>query len=83
MKQINSADELQSGHWYLITTETESYSVFFENTKKYAGRPGACFFGLSIRGRLAWFCNRYDLWDAVNQKHDAKVFLDPSKEDPK
>lgn len=80
MKQINSADELQSSHWYLITTETEAYSVFFENTKKYTERPGACFFGLSIKGRLAQFCNRYDLWDAVNQKQDVKVFLDSNKE---
>lgn len=80
MKQIKSADELQSRCWYLIETETGSYSVFFENTKKYTGRPGACFFGLSIKGRLAWFCNRYDLWDAVNQKHNVKVFLDSSKE---
>lgn len=80
MKQIKSADELQSGHWYLIKTENDSYSVFFENTKKYTGRPGVCFFGLSIKGRLAWFCNRYDLWDVVNRRAGVKVFLDLDKE---
>lgn len=83
MKQIKSADELQSGHWYLIRTETNTYSVFFENTKKYTGNPGVCFFGLSVKGKLAWFCNRNDLWDAVNQKRNVKVFLDSSKEKEK
>lgn len=80
MKQIKSEDELQSGHWYLIETENRSYSVYFENTKTYTGSPGVCFFGLSIKGKLAWFCNRNDLWDAVNQKRNVKVFLDSNKE---